>query len=254
MINPYAILGVNKTSSEEEIKQAYKRLVKEHHPDQPTGNEEKFKLINDAYERIKAGEEQYKFDSSAFTRSSSFDFEDLFAQHFGNIQKNKNIETTFYIDIQDVVIAATKSMKLQLSNGSTRIVNIQIPQGVTSGSKVRYQGYGENIKAGQPGDLLVTFIINEHPTFKVDEYDIIYPLNISIKEAMCGTEKIIETLDNRQLKLHIKAGTQPNTRLRIPQCGLPRKNLPNGNLYIEIKVLIPTFSADDLDKKLKDLL
>lgn len=254
MNDPYTILGVNRNSSEEEIKQAYKRLVKEHHPDQPTGNEEKFKRINDAYERIKNGESQYTYDSSHFNRSNPFDFEDLFTQHFGKIQKNKNIETTFYVDIEDVVNTVTKSMKLQLSNGSIRVVNIQIPRGVTTGSKVRYQGYGENIKQGRAGDLFVTFVINDHSIFKVEEYDIIYPINITIKEAMCGTEKIIETLDKRHLKLHIKAGTQPNTRLRIPEGGLPRKNLPNGNLYIEVKVQIPALTETDLDKKLKDLL
>lgn len=254
MNDPYKILGVARNSSDEEIKQAYKRLVKEHHPDRPNGNEEKFKQVNDAYERIKNGETIYNSDSSPHNRRNPFDFDDLFTQHFGNIQRNKNIETTFYIDIVDIFNAATKSIQLQLSNGTTRIVNIQIPHGVTIGSKVRYHGYGENIKQGPPGDLFITFIIKDHPKFKVEEYDIIYPLSISVKEAMIGTEKTIQTLDNRHLKLHIKAGTQPNTRLRIPEAGLPKRNLPNGNLYIEIKIHIPVLTEQDLDKKLQDLL
>lgn len=254
MNDPYKILGVARNSSDEEIKQAYKRLVKEHHPDRPNGNEEKFKQVNDAYERIKNGEESFNFDSSAFARKTPFDFDDLFAQHFGKVQRNKSVETTYYVDIVDVFNTATKSIQLQLSNGTSRIVNIQIPRGVTNGAKVRYQGYGENIKQGPAGDLLVTFVINDHPKFKVEEYDIIYPLTINVKEAMIGTEKTIETLDNRHLKLHIKAGTQPNTRLRIPEAGLPKRNLPNGNLYIEIKIHIPVLTEQDLDKKLQDLL
>ena len=59
---------------------------------------------------------------------------------------------------------------------------------------------------------------------------------------------------NRGIKLHIKAGTQSGTKLRIPESGLPRRNLPNGDLIIEVKVDIPTLSEQDLHKTLKDIL
>ena len=53
MNDPYRILGVNKSSSPQDIKQAFKKLAKEHHPDRPGGDEAKFKQINEAYETLK---------------------------------------------------------------------------------------------------------------------------------------------------------------------------------------------------------
>ena len=50
MNDPYRILGVNKGSSPQDIKQAFKKLAKEYHPDKPDGDEAKFKQINEAYD------------------------------------------------------------------------------------------------------------------------------------------------------------------------------------------------------------
>lgn len=249
MTDPYSVLGITSAASESEVKTAYRRLAKKYHPDRPDGNEAQFKRVNEAYDCIKNGTQPQSTNNT-----HPFDFEDLFAQHFGRSPRNNSLETTFYVDIEDVVNCATKTISIRQNNNTTRDVTIQIPKGITTGLKVRYQGYGENYKQGRPGDLFVTFVINDHPKFKVDEYDVIYPLNITIREAMLGSEKIIETLDKRQLKLHIKAGTQPNTRLRIPEGGLPQRNAPNGNLFVEVKVKIPTLTEQDLDKPIKEIL
>ena len=71
---------------------------------------------------------------------------------------------------------------------------------------------------------------------------------------MFGTEKIVNTIEQRQLKVNIKPGTQSKTRLRIPESGLPRRNQPNANLYVEINVVVPALDEKDLEKKLKDVL
>lgn len=255
MTDPYFVLGIDRTASEDEIKSAYRRLAKKYHPDRPDGDEAQFKRINEAYERIKQGEQQQQtYTHDPFGGRSPYDFEDLFSQHFNRQPRNSNVETTLYVDLEDIINGATKSITIHLKNGQTRLLDITVPRGITDSTKVRYQDYGENTKPGRSGDLFVTFKIKKHKKYQIDGYDLIYPLNISIREAMFGTEKIIETLDKRHLKLHIKAGTQPNTRLRIPEGGLPQKNLPNGNLYVEIKIKVPALTTEDLDKKLNDVL
>ena len=50
MSDYYQILGVDRNATEKEIKKAYRKLALENHPDKPTGNEEKFKKISEAYE------------------------------------------------------------------------------------------------------------------------------------------------------------------------------------------------------------
>lgn len=58
----YKILGVTKTASDDEIKRAYRKLAQEHHPDRPTGNEKKFKEINEAYQVLSNKEKRAQYD------------------------------------------------------------------------------------------------------------------------------------------------------------------------------------------------
>jgi DnaJ-class molecular chaperone len=64
----YAILGIAKTASEDEIKKAYRNLAKKYHPDMNTGNEEeagrKFKEISEAYETLNDADKRKKYDNS----------------------------------------------------------------------------------------------------------------------------------------------------------------------------------------------
>lgn len=61
-INPYDILGLDKKCSIDEIKTAYKTLAKIYHPDKPTGNEFKYKIITEAYNRIKTQKIREEYD------------------------------------------------------------------------------------------------------------------------------------------------------------------------------------------------
>ena len=57
------------------------------------------------------------------------------------------------------------------------------------------------------------------------------------------------TMDERSIKVKIAPGTQSGTKLRIPESGLPRRNMPNADLLIEIKVIIPKLSIEVLSRK-----
>jgi len=268
MTDPYEVLGVTPNSSDSELKSAYSKLAKEHHPDRG-GDGEKFAKINAAYDSIRDSDaranyqqekdfSQYQqqrnpFEFRANFGDNSFDFEDLFAQHFNRTPRNQDVSITVYVELEDVYNGDMKTIRYNLNNGKTREVDIQIPKGVTENTKVRFSGLGDNTKPGPAGNLFVTFRLKSHPEFSVEDYNLVKRLNINIIEAMVGTEKTIQTLDKRNLKLHIKPGTQSGTRLRIPESGLPQKNQPNGNLFIEIKVNIPSLTEQDLDKKISDL-
>jgi curved DNA-binding protein len=262
MTDPYSILGIDKNASDNEIKSAYRKLAKEHHPDRG-GDGEKFAKINAAYDSIKDAnarsayqQEQdfsrYQQQGNPF-RANPFEFEDFFSQHFNRTPRNQDVNITIYVDLEDVIQSTTKTIQYNLNNGSKREVEIKIPKGVTEDTKVRFAGLGDNSKPGQAGNLFVTFRIKHHKEYSVEEYDLIKRLNINIKEAMVGTTKQIDTLDGRSLRLNIKPGTQSGTRLRIPEGGLPRRGHPNGNLYIEIKVKIPSLTEQDLTKTLEEL-
>lgn len=67
--NNYDILGVSNKSTEADIRQAYLNLVKKHHPDCKTGNAEKFKELNEAYEILSDKSMKSKYDSEMFKGS-----------------------------------------------------------------------------------------------------------------------------------------------------------------------------------------
>jgi curved DNA-binding protein len=255
MTDPYSILGVTPGASDAEIKSAYRKLVKEHHPD-TGGDGERFAQINAAYDNIKSADTRSEFQQSQTQQAhhAGFKFEDMFSQQFGRTPRNRDVSVTVYADLEDVYHCSSKTIGINLGNGSIREVEITIPKGATHDTKVRFAGFGDNTRPGQAGNLFVTFKINAHPEYKVSEYDLTKVLSISILEAMVGTERTIHTLDNRTLKLHIKPGTQSGTRLRIPDSGLAHRSNTKGNLYVEIHVTIPALTTEDLDKPLKDLI
>ena len=166
-----------------------------------------------------------------------------------NVQKSKpKTHLVLNVDIQDVFDGATKNINVSIHNNS-KPISITIPKGIKSGDEVLYQNMAPN-----RGDLIVKFVINEDHNCYTQGHNVIRTLSVSIIEAMIGSEKIITTLDKKQIKLHIKSGTQSGTKLRIPESGLSRKNQPNGDLIIEVKVKIPKLNNNDLDKKLRDML
>lgn len=266
MNNPYTVLGVSAGATDAEIKAAYRKLAKEHHPDRG-GDNNKFAEINAAYDSIKDTDARLQYgdrqaqqaaqrgyrQNQAFT--GAFDFNEMFADTFRPRSfkpQNKDVEVIFDISLEDVYNCATKNVNITYPNGN-RQVTIQVPKGTTHGTRVKYPGMGENYYPTPAGSLTVEFRIKPHSVYTIEGHDLVMRLNISVKEAMFGAEKIIETIDGRQLKLNLKSGTQSNTRLRIPESGLTQRNLPNANLYIEIIVNIPSLSEEDLNKPLHKL-
>ncbi len=255
MNDPYTTLGVSRGSTDAEIKSAYRKLAMQHHPDKG-GDSKRFADINNAYDNIKDANSRQNFDNgpsnfqqshSPFTHHFGANFEDVFNQMFK--QQVRHTEVQFHVDIEDIYQQKNKHLNISQPNGQSKAITIGIPKGITHGDQVRYGGMGPN-----GGDLLVTFLIKKHPEYVVEQHNVHKRLPITLREAMCGTEKVVRTLDNKDIKLHIKSGTQSGTKLRIPENGLPRRNLPNGDMIIEVKINIPKLSIDDLNRPLKDVL
>jgi len=263
MNDPYSTLGVSKTATDAEIKSAYRQLAKQWHPD-AGGDETKFANVNNAYNMIKDADsrqnfENQKFGPSNFQQSQSpfgshfGNFEDIFSQMFGqNMQRpqqNPQTSITYHVDIKDVYDCAVKNLNISMPNTVSKPISIKIPKGIKSGEDVTYKGMAPN-----GGDLIVKFIIKSNDNFYVVEHNVHMPLTIQLKEALFGAEKVIHTLDKKAIKLHIKSGTNHGTKLRIPESGLPKRNKPNGDLIIDIKIKIPSLKQEDIDKSLRQVL
>lgn len=81
----YKILGVDKNASKDEIKQAFRKLAQQHHPDKKGGDEKKFKEINEAYQILSDDNKRQQYDQfgTAFEQGGFSDFYSSFSQGFG---------------------------------------------------------------------------------------------------------------------------------------------------------------------------
>ncbi len=132
-----------------------------------------------------------------------------------------------------------------------RKLEVKIPAGVDTGSRLRVGGEGEaGEKGGPPGDLYVEIYVKPHSIFTRHENDIIMETSISFTQAALGDEIIVPTLDGKA-KMKIPAGTQNGETFRLRGKGFPSLHISGkGDELVKIKVEVPT----KLNERQKQLL
>jgi len=134
----------------------------------------------------------------------------------------------------------------------SRKINIRIPAGVDTGSKLRMQGEGEVGTAGGPsGDLYVYIKVKPHEIFERQGNDLLCEFAISFTDAALGAEIEVPTMDGVS-KLHVPAGTQTGTVFNIRGKGMPslRHGQRPGDILVAVRVTIPA----RLSERQKELL
>ncbi len=130
-------------------------------------------------------------------------------------------------------------------------IDVEIPAGVDTGSRLRIAGEGEpGENGGPPGDLYVFIEVEEHPFFKREGNDLICKVPVSFPQVALGDEIEVPTPYGPQ-KIKIPAGTQPGTVIKVKGKGVMDPSSGRvGNLYVEINVEVPR----KLDAQQKELL
>jgi molecular chaperone DnaJ len=133
-----------------------------------------------------------------------------------------------------------------------RTINVRIPAGIDTGSRLRIQAEGEEgTLGGPPGDLFIVVVVKTHARFKREGYTLWCELDINIVQATLGAEVEIPLLGGDSHKLDIPEGTQPGDVITVKNKGIPHLHSPrHGELKVHIKVQIPT----RLTKRQKELL
>jgi len=132
-----------------------------------------------------------------------------------------------------------------------KTVELKIPAGVDSGSRLRLRGEGEaGDVGGPPGDLYVFLHVEDHDFFVRSDDNIICRVPISFVQAALGATIEVPTLNETE-KIKIPRGTQSGRTFRLKGKGIPHvQGYGRGDQIIEVFVQIPT----DLTKKQEDLL
>ena len=235
MIDYYSVLGVDRNADEQKIKRAYRKLAMKHHPDRG-GDPAEFAKVQEAYDMLTNPQAQAHFNDA----QPDFDFngarfEDIFSQVFGTDgsfgfrprqQRMQRIQVPV-----DFVTSLTGGVQHIALAGFRDPIEIQVPSGVDNGDQIRYP----SLLQGE--DLVVLFRVQPHAEYHRDRLDLHTEITVDVFDLILGRELFFTTLTNKKIKLNIKAGTQPETVLRIPHLGVQKGHV-KGHLYIKIRATI----------------
>jgi len=300
----YKILGVKKEATEQEIKQAYRRLARKLHPDVNPGDktaEAKFKEVNEAYEVLSDKGKRQKYDTygdqwqhaDQFARSGGAqnpfyqtgsdnnfrfeegDIESIFGNLFGGVsgRGRRNTRTREMLDmemavevtLEETYLGTKRLVSLETSErcatcqGTGRIRNVpcsvcrgtgvvpsfkrievQIPPGVTDGSRVRVAGKGRVDGNGQTGDLYLVISVKPHSTFERKGDDLYVEVPVPLVVAELGGEIEVPT-PKGNLALKVPQETQNGMTFRLSGQGMPHLGTATrGDILAKVKVLLPT--------------
>lgn len=134
------------------------------------------------------------------------------------------------------------------------LIQVNIPAGVGEGMQLNVSGKGNAARrGGVNGDLLIVIEEEKHPDLMRDGNDLVYPLNLSIPQAVLGDTIEIPTIDGKA-KIKIDSGTQPGRILRLRGKGLPEVNgYGRGDLLVNINVFIPDTVSREEKKTVEKL-
>ena len=268
-MDPYQSLGVDQSATDQQIKSAFRKLAVLYHPDRG-GDENKFKEINEAYDKIKTQEKRQQYEASKrfggdgfnfnFSQGDSLDMQDMFAQFFGdgfrqskNYRRqppNRNIQIGIEITLEDVFYGNSKQVQIdQINKG----IEIKIPKGIASGQSIRYKGLGLQNNPNMPaGDLLCKVHVKQHELFARDGLNLYAEKSVSVWDAINGTTVQMPTIEGKNLTVKVPQGTQPGNVMKVAEHGLINAGGRVGDYFIKINVAIPKNltkeDRDDIDR------
>jgi molecular chaperone DnaJ len=136
----------------------------------------------------------------------------------------------------------------------TETIEVRIPAGVASGSRVRVPGKGNAGTMGAPpGDLYLRVDVKPHPFFERRGDDLYTKVPVTVPEASLGAKVEVPTIDGRSL-VRIPPATNSGKTLRLKEKGVPSaRNGSRGDQYVEIQVVVPQPTDERVRTLMKEL-
>jgi DnaJ-class molecular chaperone len=286
--DPYQLLGVSRDASQEQIRSAYRKLAKEHHPDLNPGNkkaEERFKAVASAYEFLSDEEKRGRFDRGEIDASgqetaprqayrnyadgdagrryergpsqsggwTSEDLGDIFGSMFNDGRgfgdaPLRGRDEHYSLTTEFLDAINGATRRLTLPDGRTLDVNI--PPGTNDRQTLRLRGQGgAGWKGGPSGDALIQVHVSPHRHFKRDGRNLRLEVPVSLSEAVLGAQIDVMT-PSGSVRMRVPPHSDTGTKLRLRGKGVPAHSGHDaGDLHVTLRVFIGT-----PDKALEDFL
>lgn len=272
MKNPYDVLGLSQSASQNEIKAAYRNLAKELHPDVNPGDtivEQRFKEVTAAYEMLSNAEKRSQFDRGEINADGSprmdgrfhrnyqssgqnggMDFDDIVAEMFGRRRRPRQTagkSVTYSVRVPFLEAVRGSTQRVRLHDGKT--VEVNVPPATSDGDSLRLKGRGMPGGGGGPnGDAFVEIQVDPHPHFKREGLDIRIELPITLGEAVLGAKVNVPTIQGT-VAVTVPAGANSGSVLRLKGRGI-EKGGEKGDALVRLMIHLP----DAADPKLKEFV
>ncbi len=133
-----------------------------------------------------------------------------------------------------------------------KTLNITVPSGTETGTRVRLAGQGgRGSDGGPPGDLIITFEVGADRFFAREGLDVIAKVPLNIAQATLGSKVSVRTLAGKKVTIRIPAGTAPGKRFRVPGQGI-EKNGAKGDMIVEANVTVPEKLTPEQERMMKE--
>ena len=262
----YDILGVAKDASLADIKKAYRKLVRQYHPDvsKDPDADQKTSEINLAYNTMKDEAKRAEYDEMLGQPfgSGDFRFDDIFSA-FGHAGAGRQRQTgpipgedqhaELTIDLAAAYTGGERSLSLDMptlgAGGQMayerKTLQVKIPKGISEGQQIRLRGQGlPGFNGGANGDLYLKIRFRESDTLYVkNRKDVYQRIDVMPWIAALGGKTAIDTPAGK-LNINIPANSRSGQNLRLKGKGIPAKEA--GDLYLIINITLPeTMSEAD---------
>ncbi|MDA1348988.1 MAG: J domain-containing protein [Chloroflexi bacterium] len=282
MADYYDVLEVSRSAGEKEIRQAFRKAAKKHHPDLNPGDkasEKRFKEVNEAYEVLSDADKRKKYDLygdnwkhagqfesrygqgrspfSSGRSGGSVDFGsdllgglgDLLGRSSGRAGRTaavSRLEAPVTVTLEDAFSGSVHNLTIS-SYGGERRVEVTVPPGVDTGSTVR-------IAPDKETEVLIKVTVSPHRRFERKGADLYTEAQVPFEDAILGGETQVDSLTGR-LHLKVPARSQNGQRIRLAGQGMPRLKDPKarGDLYVTLRPILPKEPTEEQIELLTEL-
>lgn len=268
--NYYKILELKSDRvSDDEIKNAYRKLAKKYHPDMNPNDEiasERFKDVNEAYQILGDETSKRKYDrihniyrvrdtiEDTKEKINKEGFSEMAQLIFGKKETNvktkntkskststkgDNLESQIDISLEEAFFGVEKKLAFRNVEGKTKSISIKIPKGIKSGEKIRIAKQGKpSLNGGENGDLYIKVNLMNDKFLSLQGNDICMDLNISPWEAVFGCSVNVKNIDSTVV-VDVPQGVQSGDVLRIANSGFWNEDGGRGDMLLKVKIMIP---------------